>query len=221
MPSLTEIGNQGQEKASSFDRALACAYVRVENGRKKGTGFLFKQPNEEISFLVQVLWPFLLVERIPRKRVVFDTFGFMKRHFHDGDATKSNEFSSQLEKCIPSLMDRPDFHKNLEIFASYFKDFDEKKTYEIAGCFSEIEKAKDIVDSLRLGGSQENKEALSMPIAVDSKRANASVLLLSELRKKAEDDIETLDKRVLPLDSILSEWHEQINNEIEQKRLAL
>jgi len=219
VPSMTEIDNQGQEKASSFDRALACAYIRVENERKKGKGFLFKQPEEEISFLVQVLWPFVLIERASKKWAVFDAPGFMKRHFDDGDTTKSNEFSSQLEKCIPSHISRPEFHENLEMFASYFKDFDKKKSHEIVGCFPETEKAHDILKSLRLGGPSEINEAICMPMAVDAIKANASMVFLSELKKKAENDIKTLGEMLLPLDSILPEWHQQIDDEIKHKRL--
>jgi len=219
VPSLTEIDNYGKEKVSSFDRALACAYIRVENERKKGKGFLFKQPEEEISFLIQIHWPFVLMGKSSKKCAVFDMAGHMKRYFHDGDTTKSDEFTDQIQKCVPSLMSRPDFHENLQTFASYFKDFDKKKSHEIIGCFQEPEKARDIANSLNIGGSLEINEAFCLPIVVDSKKANESVVFLSELRKKAENDTTTLNEMLSPLDSILPKWHQQIDDEIKQKRL--
>jgi hypothetical protein len=143
----------------------------------------------------------------------------MKRQFHDGDATRSNEFSDQIEKCVPSLISRPDFHKSLDKFSSFFKDFDDKKSYEILGCFPETKAAQDMANAFRLGGPQEINEAIYLPIVIDSKKANASMILLSELMEKAKNDIEALRKRILPLNSILPEWDAQINDEINRKRL--
>lgn len=219
MPSLTETDNQGKEKASSFEKALACAYIFVENERKKTKGFLFKEPEEEISFLVQILWPIALIEGPSKKYALFDAVGCMKRYFHDGDTSKSDTFSDQIQKCIPSLISRADFHKSLQRFASYFKDYDKKRSYEIIGCFQEPERARNVWNSLHIRGYSEFKEAICLPISIDFKKASESIVFLSELRRKAENDIKTFNEMLLPIDSILSKWHQQICDEIKQKRL--
>jgi hypothetical protein len=219
VPSLTEIDSYGKEKASSLDRVLACAYIRIEIERKKGTGFIFKQPEERISFLVQVLWPFALIKRPSNKVTVFDTIGFMKRYFEYGDTTKLNDYSDQIQKCNPSLMSRLEFHKTLQRFASYFEEFDKKKSHEILGCFPEPGKALNILGSLSTRGFSEIDGAICPSMTVDSKKACTSVDLLSKLRKDAENDIARYREVLPPLDSILQPWHQQIDEEIKQKRL--
>lgn len=218
LPSLTEFNDKGRERPVSFGKALACAFVCIEAERKKEKAFVFRRLGEDISFILQVLWPFALVEQSSKRKVIFDSLALMKLQIRDGNVTRCEEFSEQIRDCVPSRMNREEFFKRLEGFGSFFKDFDCIKTHDIHGCFPDMKMALELASSFHLAGSQELCESIYLTSIIDIPKARESLSRLAELKNKALKDIETLRKSPLPLDSIVSKWVNQIDEEIERRQ---
>jgi hypothetical protein len=216
LPSLTEFDDRGQEKPVSFDKALACAFMSIEAERKKEKTFVFRRLGEEISFILQVLWPFALVEQSPKRKVMFDSLAIMKLQIRDGNVTRCEEFSEQIKDCVPSRMNREEFFKRLEEFGSFFRDFDSIKSHDMPGCFSEMKMALELASSFHLAGPQELRESIYLTPIIDVPKARELLSRQAELRNKALKDIEALKKSPLPLDSIVPKWDNQIDEEIER-----
>jgi|GEM_PF-6022369 len=213
-----EIDEKGHESAAILDKALGCVFVSIETERKKEKGFLFRKPGEEIAFLIQVLWPFALVEQPSGKKVIFDSLGILKRQIRDGNVTRCEEFSEQIKNCIPSLIKRSEFFERLEKYRSYFKDFDTTEIHEIRGCFPEMKMVHALATSFSLAGPKELDEPIHLTSILDTRKARELLNELAEFKAKALRDIETLSKSTLPLDPIVAKWEKQIDDEIGQNR---
>jgi len=216
LSSLTETDNTGWERSATLDKALACAFICIEAERKKEKGFLFKQPEEVISFMVQVLWPFALVERPSGKKVIFDSLAVMKRQIYDGNVGRGIEFVEQIKECAPSSISRSEFHKRLQRYTSYFKDFVDSKMLEIPGCLPDNKIAEGLTVAFSSAGPKEQCESVDLSPIIDTGKVKESLSALSELKAKSQGDIQTLNKSPLPLNSVMPKWHKQIDDEIKQ-----
>jgi hypothetical protein len=218
LPALTEIDGRGEEKATSFDKALACAFVEVEKDRKKEKTFFFHRAGEQLVSFVQVLWPFTVVEKSSKRIVVLDCLSLLRRVFVDGSVEQCHKFNEAINGCVPSLMDKDEFFGWLEKHSAYFRDFKSMKSIEIPGCFGETKDAQEFASSIRLVGDQELPEAIPLPIAIDVDKAKSSLTELAHLKKKTKEDIGTLQETGSLVDSVETKWSIEIHGRMREER---
>lgn len=109
MPLITETDEDGNERPVSIDRVIACVFVSVEKERKKGKWFVFGSPKEEISFIVQVLWPFTIFKQPSRSWVIFESLGALNSRFTFGGIKFCEEFRKELRSMTPTRSSEDDF----------------------------------------------------------------------------------------------------------------
>lgn len=212
-PSVTETDSNGYEKAVTFDKALACAFVSIEKERKKRRGFPFGQSGEDISFIVQILWPFAMLRQPSGKWVTFDSLGILKLNLGYGGIRQCESFCQEIDKATPTKSTVDDFSKLLETHLSIFKDFAGYSTFEFNGCLSEKDLRADLGDYFRLATATEPSEALLLSPVVTSQMAEEAFGNLLELRDKAKGEIDTLNKTGQSLRALISKWDATIKEE--------
>src|SRR4030042_6273551 len=132
-PLVTEIDSNGHERAVTFDKALACAFVSIEKERKKKRSFPFGQSGEDISLIVQILWPFAMLRQPPGKWLAFDSLGILKLNLGYGSIRQCESFSQEIGKATPTTSNVDDFSNLLETHLSTFKNFAGSSTFEFSG----------------------------------------------------------------------------------------
>jgi len=218
LASLTEICSSGEEKATSFNKALACAFIEVEKQREKEKTFLFHKEGERMLSLVQVLWPFTITQTSSKDIILFDSLSLLKKVFTNGSIDFCYEFNESIKSCVPSIIGKDELFGWLEKNSRYFRDFRSIKSIEVNGCFKDSKSAQEFVSSMSLVIKQESLESIPLSFVIDSKKAINYLIELTDLKKKSKDDIDILKNSFSLVDSVENKWVMKIHGTISEER---
>lgn len=215
LPILTEINDKNKEKISSLDKALACIFVQIEKQRKKKR-FIIRREEEKIHSIVQILWPLTLLKISSDKMLVFDSTGNISREFYEGDINHVREFRKRTKTWKPHSITSDEFLANLKNNSASFKEFKQKKSRTILGCFPDDTLISEIGNLFKFAKTCELVESIQLPIIVDGKKVNRSLVELEALSEKVETEIHEMTCAHNELRNIIKSWREKSHKEIDE-----
>lgn len=213
LPPLTEVDSFGHERSASVDKTIASFLISIEKERKKGTGFLLKQPREKISYIVQVLWPFIVLKQPSGKWVAFDSLSILKKTFICHNHKSSEEFSTKIANSTPTHASRTDFHNFLSSHGVSFRDFTDTISFDIPGGISNKEMRQELEGYFQLAIVQEYFESLPLQPIINKQKTRESLEKLLELRKKSIKTMKELQAAKANLQSIVDKWDAEIDKD--------
>ncbi len=242
------IPSSDRRRRFTKDMELAAIFCIAELQRKRGIDFILKRPAEEIDFIVEALYPFLLAPNHNRT-LLFDGFGFISYSFKYDLLPNVEAFINNLKR---SAVNPQSYSATLMQYLDYFDSFTgvDKRTIkglitdkdfinEFLTLFSKATRVRNpILDKIILSPSinEDTVKMLSNEITEFRRRLQADLNALQNAmnvlnkltekqltRKQVEvQSIERLyDKKIAKTKEILSKRAERIQTLFDKKIVAV
>ncbi|MCD6504181.1 hypothetical protein J7K52_02255 [Candidatus Bathyarchaeota archaeon] len=186
------IPSSDRRRKFTKDMELAAIFCIAELHRKRGIDFILKRPAEEIDFIVQALYPFLLAPN-QNKTLLFDGFGFISYSFKYDLLPSVETFINNLKR---SAVNPQSYSATLMQYLDYFDSFTGVDKRTIKGLITDRDFINEFLTlfdkAVRVRKPIVDKIILSPSINEDTVRILTNEI--SEFRKRLQTDLNTLQK---------------------------